>query len=1096
MRGFPMYILGLLLIGSHLRAQQKMFELVPSTTTGISFSNMVPSYEQMNVLVSQYHYNGAGVAIGDINNDDLPDIFLNANFGPDKLYLNKGDFQFEDISASAGIEGKMSWETGVSMADINNDGFLDLFVSRSGHAPGAPYYNLIYINNGDLTFTENALDYLLFDVSHSTQNYFLDYDRDGDLDLYLLNHNPQRTWQYDFTKPELTRDNQVGDKLFRNDDGHFTDVSTEAGIIGKSISYGLGALIGDINNDLWPDIYICNDFGERDYLYINNGDGTFRENLQKSMQHISWYSMGGDIADINNDGLLDYMVLDMTAADHYRQKTNMNDMNPEKFWYAVSSGLHYQYMINTMQLNVGHETFSEIAYLAGLAYTDWSWGPLFGDFDLDGYKDLFVSNGYRVDISDKDYRIWLEHRQKELNAMDQSQRNIASELQEALTKLDKTQVPNYIFKNNGDLTFSDVSTKWGFDSPSFSNGVAYGDLDGDGDLDLVVNNLDHEAFIYRNLARDLHPDRQFIKIDLDGPAGNVDGIGARVELKTDEGVLMQENYSVRGFQSSVEPIMHFGLGHLDVIEAKVLWHDGSVTVAPHPDVNQTLSMAYTDRIVASAVKPDDAPLFHEVTDELAVDFHHVENEFDDFEREVLLPHKMSRWGPALAVADVDGDGYDDFFIGGAAGQAGALYKSDKDSFEKIASALWEQDKSYEDIDAEFFDLEGDGDLDLYVVSGGYHMEPGAAILRDRIYINDGRGTFTPGGEDLVPEMYVSGGVVRAGDFDGDGDSDLFVGGRVVPGRYPEAPRSALLENVQGKFVDVTEKKASMLLHPGLVTDASWQDIDGDDLLDLVLVGEWMYPMFLLNRGDQFRSQNQFEDKRGWWFSVTPKDLDGDGDVDFILGNLGKNYKYKASADKPFEIYVNDFDTSGTLDIVLGYYDQEQLVPVRGRQCSSEQMPFIKAKFETYDAFAKADIFEIYGEDRLNKSLHYQATTFESMVALNDGKGKFSLEVLPNLAQTAPINDALIHDFTGDGSVDIFVAGNLYNAEVETPRADAGKGWLLRNNNGALTVIPPVEVGVIADSDVKRMAVLNKDNDPIIVIASNNGRMTLYRLNQR
>ncbi len=1076
-------------------AQDMGFTMLDSAATGVTFINAVPSFEQMNVLISQYHYNGAGVAIGDINNDGLPDLFLNANFGPDKLYLNKGDFRFEDISAKAGIVGTQSWETGISMIDINNDGFLDIYVCRSGHAPGTGYSNLLYINNGDLTFSEKSLDYGLFDFSHSTQSYFLDYDRDGDLDLYLLNHNPKRTYNYDFSKPEMTRDDQVGDILFRNDQGQFVDVSKDAGIIGKSISYGLGALIGDMNGDLWPDIYVCNDFGERDYFYINNGDGTFREQLVQSMDHISWYSMGGDVADINNDGLLDLMVLDMTASDNYRQKVNMNDMNPEKFWYAVENGLHYQYMINTMQLNLGHEKFSEIAYLAGVAYSDWSWSALFADFDFDGCSDLFITNGYRVDISNKDYRKWLEKRQTELAKIPREQRNIAQELQEALTKLNKQKIPNYLFRQKDELAFENVSASWGLAEPSFSNGVAYADLDVDGDLDLVINNIDQEVFIYRNEAIEKGSANNYLKIALEGPALNRQGIGSRVSVFTSSQTQMQDFYLSRGYLSSVEPILYFGLGDETADSVEVAWYDGSITKIMRPEVNKIHLVKYSNRVEATPLDSV-VPLFKDITEQSGLDFRHQENDFDDYQREVLLPHKMSQQGPALTVADVDGNGWEDIFVGGAKDQAAVLFiQNGEGRFDRDQSEIWSLESNYEDVDARFFDADGDGDLDLYVVSGGYAAAANHTSYQDRLYFNDGSGQFSRSADGTLPTMNESGSCVRPADFDLDGDIDLFVGSRAIPGKYPRSPKSFLLENTNGRFIDVTAEHAPMLNQLGLVTDAAWVDVNGNERPDLVVTGEWMYPTILMNGKSRFTELANSHKDRGWWYSVTPFDADLDGDQDLILGNLGLNYKYQASQERPFEIYVDDFDASGSLDIVLGYYDQNTLFPVRGRQCSSEQMPFISEKFKSYDAFAQASLVDIYGAESLNSSLHYQATHFSSVLAINNGEGNFEWQDLPRLAQSAPINDAIVLDFNKDNKPDVFVAGNLFQSEVETPRADAGKGWLLQGDGaGGLDLVPPIKNGVIADGDVKRVCMIQLARGrQAVLVARNNGKLGIYQL---
>ncbi|MDN5202183.1 VCBS repeat-containing protein [Fulvivirgaceae bacterium BMA10] len=1078
----------LMLLSMDNFGQEKKFQLLPSSKTNIQFTNWVKPTGEMNVFISPYFYNGAGVAIGDINNDGLPDIFFVANFGPDKLYLNKGNMVFENISLSAGVIGTKSWETGVTMVDINNDGWLDIYVCRSTLMPNTLSHNLLYINNKDNTFSERAKEHGLADVANSTQASFFDYDKDGDLDMFLLNHNVNR-----ITAESMTFDHRdifTGDKLYRNDGGKFIDISENAGIIGKTIGYGLGVMIGDVNQDSWPDIYISNDYIENDYLYINNGDGTFAERIKEQMPHIPLYSMGGDIADYNNDGLLDIMTLDMTAEDNFRQKANMAGMDPEKFWNTVNAGKHYQYMVNCLQLNNGKGSFSDVAMMAGVSYSDWSWGALFADFDNDGWKDQYITNGYRVTLS-KDFINWYKEREKFLNQKPASERNYIQETTEAMNNVPSEPVENYMFRNTGTLTFENVTGSWGLDSPSFSNGFAYGDLDNDGDLDLVVNNLDHQAFIYENTGNK----NAYLKLVFDGPEQNKLGLGTKVEIWHGDKYQFQEHYIARGFQSSVEPIMHFGLGKAMLIDKiKVTWFDGQLQILKNVEVNKKLTLSYVDAIGPLQSKnKTNQHLFDDVTNEFGIDFVHKENEFDDFEKQVLLPHKMSQFGPALAVADVNNDGLEDFYVGGAKGYGGVLYfQGQNGKFSASLKDPWEIHKQSEDLDALFFDADGDGDQDLYVVSGGNEYTPESVLLQDRLYLNDGKGKFTYA-RDALPTMLTSGGVVKAGDFDNDNDLDLFVGGRLVPGQYPKPARSYILENEKGRFTDITSSTSPSLLEPGMVTDAIWTDLDNDEALDLVVVGEWMPILMLKNTAGKLKPMNQLD--IGWWFSVNAADIDQDGDIDLIAGNLGNNYKYRASKEEPFKIYAKDFDSNGNYDIVLGYYNDQELYPVRGLQCSSEQIPGIKKKYSTYNAFASASLMDIYKDMGITQALKYEATNFSSSYIENLGKGKFRIKTLPARAQIAPGNNIIIQDFDGDQKQDILIAGNLHTSEVETPRADGGVGLLLKGDGtGNFDEISPHISGLLISGDVKSIKAIKLNNKRKgLLVARNNDRLSLIEI---
>ena len=1079
---------------SILQAQNPLLTQLPSAQTNLNFVNKIIENEKINILTYEYFHNGGGVAIGDVNNDGLADVYFTGNLVPNRLFLNKGNFQFEDITKSSGTAGTQGWNTGVTMVDINNDGWLDIYVCLSGNLPDEYRANQLYVNNQDGTFTERAVEYGIADTGYATQAAFFDYDRDGDLDLYILNHNTLPINDFKPSEVRKAYDPNVGDKLYRNDDGFFLAVSLGAGLYTNPLGYGLGLSIGDLNNDGWPDIYIANDFIEHDYCYLNNGDGTFRDVIKEAFPQVSQFSMGTDIADVNNDGWMDIISVDMVSEDNYRQKTTMRPMDRSVFYYAVKDGFHYQYMHNALQLNRGNEQFSNISKLAGVSNTDWSWAPLFVDLDLDGNKDFVVTNGYKKDISNKDYVAFEKKKIKAFNDGEITNTELFKALLEAAPV---TKIENYVFRNNGDYTFSKMNQAWNFDQKAFSNGAAYGDLDNDGDLDLVINNIDESAYLFRNNTVEQHS-VNFVRLKLLGPTQNKLALGAKVKIRAGDLEQHYESHLTRGFQSSVDPIINVGLAShtlIDLIE--VTWPDGKVSIETNLKANQLIEISYADANELSIPKDQEGHLFEDITTAISLDARHFENDFDDFDYEVLLPHKMSNWGPALAVGDINGDNLTDFYLGGAAGFAGQLYmQGSQGAFDNQLEEAFAAHQESEDIGAAFFDADNDGDLDLYVVSGGNEFTAESSEYSDRLYYNDGEGHFSFQ-DGALPDCFTSGSVVRPYDFDGDGDLDLFVGGRMQPRAYPMPANSRLLINQGGTFEDGTDHFAPALKEIGMITDAIWCDYDQDKDVDLILTGEWMPLTFLRNENGQFVQADDtgLENEVGWWFSIQAADMDKDGDLDFMAGNLGLNYKYKASYEEPFEVYLNDFDNNGSLDIVLGYFEKGELFPVRGRQCSSEQMPFIQEKFPTYDLFGQANLSEIYGESSLAQSLNYRATNFASSYIENKGNGRFEVHTLPMEAQFSAINSILIHDFNGDGHLDALTAGNLFASEVETPRNDAGVGCLLLGDgNGGFSAVPPHESGLYLPYDVKKMAWTTSKDGKNILVGPNNDRVRVIKVN--
>lgn len=1080
-------------------ADSALFEAIDSEQSGIHFNNQIKEDFEHFFGLFNYVYNGAGVAIGDINNDGLADLYFTANELPNKLYLNLGGFKFEDITERAQLVEGPGWDNGVVMADVNGDGWLDIYVSRGGwQDTDTERRNLLFINNGDVSFTESAAEYGLDDLAYSMQASFFDMDNDNDLDMYLSNRPDRFFLNYrQVLAGKGAQDEKSRDKLYRNDGGHFTEIGLQAGIT-NNYGYGLGLATTDINQDGFTDIYVANDYLENDYLYINQGDGTFVEKIKEFTNHIPFYSMGVDIVDINNDGLEDMIQLDMLPADYIRSKTTMASMNVKLFDDLVSNGFHHQYMHNMLQLAQGPTAdqrggfFSDIGQLSGISSTDWSWSCLGSDFDNDGFRDIFITNGFRRDIWDKDtQKKYVEF----LNSPQRKQQSDEENAQEIIEMFESNKIGNYLFQNNQDLSFTNKAKEWGLDEKSFSNGAAVGDLDNDGDLDIVVNNIEGEAFIYRNKAETT--DHHYLKIKLKGPDGNSTGLGAKVRLFYGNDLQYQDFKTVRGYLSSVEPVLHFGLGDTRLIDQiQVQWPDGKEEIQTMINTDQTLLIDYanaTQPSPTSSKKPQPL-LVDATTDYFETPFIHQENDFNDYRSQILLPHQLSKLGPCLAVGDINGDGLEDFFVGGAHIQAGQFFLQGADQkFQPSHSAALEADRKLEDTGAVLFDADGDQDLDLYVVSGGNEFQIASPFFQDRLYLNDGSGNFQKVNQ--LPLINSSGSAVIPHDFDGDGDLDLFVGGRLVPLRYPSAPDSYLLQNERGVFTDVTDEIAPELRQVGMVTDAVWQDIDQDNIAELIVVGEWMPITIFKKENDTYQNITQkleLDQSRGWWNTITASDFDQDGDTDFLIGNLGLNYKYKASPEKPFHVFADDFDGNGSNDIFLAKHDNNRIVPVRGKECSSQQIPVLNKKFTSYKKFAEADLDQIL-EGKTKKALQYEAQTFASIILEND-EGRLRIKPLPIEAQFSSVNGIIPADFNQDGTLDLLIAGNKFESEIETTRADGSPGFLFTQEQNQLTALSPQQSGFFMPYNVKDLCAikLGSTGEIGLLVAINDGPLHLYK----
>lgn len=1090
-----MRLFGLMVMASTLAAcgpssdDSTLFTLLSSSTTGITFVNDVEDSVDRHVLNYEYIYNGGGVAAGDINNDGLPDLYFTANMGPNALYVNQGDFRFKETTDAAGVQDAQGWTTGVTMADVNGDGLLDIYVCKAGQIDAEPRRNKLFINNGDGTFDEQAAAYGLDATSYSVHATFFDYDRDGDLDLYLLNNPPIRDSRVSVQPTLQQRRKFSNDQLFRNDSDStgtptFTDVTASSGIKHDVLGYGLSATVSDVNRDGWPDIYIANDYEVEDRLYINQGDGTFSDAIHEWTDYMSRSSMGADIADYDNDGWTDIFVLDMLPEDNRRQKLLNLNQRP-----SVSK--NYQYQRNMLHLNNGNGTTSEVGQLAGVSNTDWSWAALFGDFDLDGLKDLYVTNGVRYDHTNMDFQ-FADY----LPTLTDEETSTEG-LYKLVDEMPSTPIPNYAFRNRGDLTFEKTSTSWGIAQKGFSNGAAYADLDADGDLDLVVNNIDDPAWIYRNNAIQ-QTGHHFLRIALDGSSPNRFGIGATVTLTLPNGkTLHQEMMPARGFQSSVEPVLTFGLGPTDSTDVTVTWPNQTRQHLSGIQANQTITLDQADAapVDATPEPPPNRPFEELAPEESGLTFTHQENAYEDYRDEPLLPHMLARLGPALARGDVNGDGRADLFVGGARHQASALFVQRPDgSFQAKSVPALEADKSFEDVAATFFDANGDGAQDLYVVSGG-RSEVLAAAYQDRLYLNDGTGALEAAPEALPP-IESSGGVVAPHDYDDDGDVDLFVGGRVHALEYPLSPRSYLLENTGGQFEDVTARASEALLEPGMIADAHWADLTGNGTSELLVAGEWM-PLRVFQPDDQgefdeITDQLGLSRTNGWWNRLAVADLDDDGDLDIVAGNRGLNAQVQARPEEPASLYVADFDQDRGIEPIMSHYIDGVEYPVPRRGLLMDQLSMFRARYQTYEAYAEATMDELLTKEQWEKATTFRAYTFETSVFEQQEDGTFVRHALPTEAQFSPTRGIGIHDVNADGHPDVLLAGNDFTVRLPWGPSSAGAGLLLINDgNLTFETERARESGFFAPDDVRDLLFVPTAGAPLVVVANNNAALTLF-----
>ncbi|MEZ4963753.1 MAG: VCBS repeat-containing protein [Saprospiraceae bacterium] len=1078
-----------------------LFTRLPSSLTGIDFRNDLIYDRDFNIYRYRNFYNGGGVGIGDINNDGLQDVFFSSNMGENRLYLNKGEWKFEDITQKAGVQGKGSWSTGVAMADINGDGWLDIYVCNSGNARSDEKsansfsrVNELFVNNGDGTFTERAAEFGLADRGLTTHTAFFDYDHDGDLDAYILNNSFRPIGSFDLRKNlRYTRDSLGGHKLLRNDNGHFTDVSQQAGILGSIIAFGLGVTVGDIDMDGWEDIYVSNDFFERDYLYHNNGDGTFSEVLEKEMRHISAASMGADMADINNDAYPDIFVTDMLPEPDYRIKTTTSFDSPDRFRYTSSYGYYNQFTRNMLHLNNANGTFSEIACLGGVEATDWSWGALMFDMDNDGWRDLFVANGIAQDLTNQDYLMFASDPAFKREIIGKGD----VDFKRLIDSIPSEKISNYAFRNNRDLTFTNVTEAWGLAQKSFSNGSAYGDLDNDGDLDLVTNNCNMEAFVYRNES-EKRSGSHYLKLDLKGGRENSHAFGAKIFARAGGQTFYIEQMPVRGFQSSMDPRPNIGLGNNERIDTLlVIWPGGDrCTLLSNVPADQTLALeqsgANSPPVALPWLQHPGSTMFRDVTASAAIDWQHQENQYYDWDRDRLLYFLYSTEGPRIAVGDVNGDGKEDFFICGAKDQAGAVFEQlPGGKFRQHRQPAFEADAASEDVDAVLFDADGDGDADLYVASGGNEFKPASPELTDRFYLNDGKGNFSRQRDAIPGQKPFATGCIRAADVDGDGDTDLFAGMRLLPENVGVPVGGFLLINNGKGFFSMSQPEFMKKL--GLVTDAVWSDIDGDKDPDLIVVGEWMpVRVFINDKGQLSDYDAGLSQTAGLWKRIAAGDFNGDGLVDFVVGNQGLNTRLDASVEHPLSLFYNDFDHNGTPEQILCRYNDGTLLPYVLRGDLVGEIPTLKKKYLKFRPYANQTMTDIFSAEQMENAIELKAGLLKSGVLINKGNGRFEFSALPNEAQFAPLYGLCTGDFDGDGRIDIVAGGNFLGAKPEFGFVDADYGLFLKGNGkGQFQPYRSGATGIQIDGEVRDIKPIVIAGQRVFIVGRNNRTPLVY-----
>ncbi len=1081
-----------------------LFSLKPAGHTGITFNNRITESDSLNILTQANIYYGGGVAMADFNKDGLTDLYFAGNMVSNKLYLNKGVLKFDDITIAAGVDGNGRWCTGVSVVDINADGLPDIYACASFRKDATRRTNLLYINQGNNAagvpiFKEEAARYGLADSGYSTQGYFFDYDHDNDLDLYLVTNE-----LYDAKTPIRFRPKLMDgsasntDRLYQNNgNGNFSNVSSKAGILAEG--WGHAACISDFNQDGWPDVYVANDFVSNDLLYINNKDGTFTNRLNEYFKHTGWNAMGTDAVDINNDGLVDVVSLEMLPEDNMRKKRMLGGNEYYNYTNAEQFGYTHQYVRNVLQVSNGttgngHPIFSEVGFMSGLYQTDWSWCPLVADFDNDGFRDLVITNGLPRDVTDLDY---ISYNSGQVaNTADNSLR-MAQELP-------VVKIQNYAFKNNGGLQFADRSNAWGFTASSFSTGAAYGDLDNDGDLDIVMSNINEDAFIYENTSS-TETSKQ-LTISLKGKGANLQAIGTTIHIFYGGNQRQfYEHQPTRGYLSSHDPRVHFGLGAIDRLDSlEVRWPDNTVQLLGSVNTNEVLNLTWGNIEKTKDSRVKNAPLFTESSKRYGIIYKPVEDDFVDYNIQVTLPHKLSQYGPGIAVGDIDNNGWDDFYVGGSSSHPGSFYMQyTAGKFTKDSNRfLQKEDELVEDMGMLFFDVDNDNDLDLYIVSGSYELPPDHPICQDRLYLNNGKGKFLRA-DSALPQEVTNGSCVRAADFDQDGDLDLFVGGRVVSGGYPAAPKSFLLQNDGGKFSDVTEKYCAGLKTMGMITDALWSDFNNDGLVDLVLTGEWMPVTFLKNTGKSFVDPGlpgNIETHVGWWNSLTAGDFDNDGDIDYVAGNLGLNSNYHATPEQPMTILAKDLDENGSLDAMVfcavkAEDGTMQSFPMHTRDDLAAQLISIRKKYPTYQSFGRATIDSLWNKKNQEDALELKATDMRSSHIENRGGAGFIMSPLPTEAQVAPVYGMVSEDVDGDGKLDIVLAGNDYGMDPYSGRHDAFNGLVLKGSGkGTFTALPQSQAGFFASGDAKGLAkIVTGKNETALLVTQNQDSLLVYSL---